>query len=144
MTTAPAQHISSVAAVERFISERGAALERQGTEPSVLRQVRGRIQAREANATVRTLTPLEAYLVNDIEFINAAHADPDIRGLARVWATRVDVPLRQWRKRLSERKPEEATRSWLSSKRLSSRSMTSVRPLGSHACFARASGGGPF
>ncbi len=61
--TAPAQHISSVAAVERFVSERGAALERQGTEPSALRQVRGRIQAREANATLGTLTPLEAYFV---------------------------------------------------------------------------------
>ena len=59
VTTAPAQHISSVAAVERFISERGAALERQGTEPSALRQVvRGRIQAREAKATLGTLHSL--------------------------------------------------------------------------------------
>ena len=49
-TTAPAQHVSSVAAVERFISEIGAALERRGTEPSALRRVRKRIQAREANA----------------------------------------------------------------------------------------------
>jgi len=32
-TTEPAQHVSSVA-VERFISEIGAALERRGTEPS--------------------------------------------------------------------------------------------------------------
>jgi len=56
MSTALAQHISSVAAVERFISERGAALERQGTESSGLRQqVRGCIQAREANATLGTL-----------------------------------------------------------------------------------------
>ena len=43
--TAPAQHVSSVAAVERFISEIGAALERRGTEPSALRRVRERIQA---------------------------------------------------------------------------------------------------
>jgi len=58
MSAALAQHISSVAAVERFISERGAALERQGTEPSARRKVRGRIQAREAIATLGTLTPL--------------------------------------------------------------------------------------
>ena len=57
VTTAPAQHISSVAAVERFISEKGAALERQGIEPSALWQVRGRIQAREANTTLGILTP---------------------------------------------------------------------------------------
>ena len=43
-TTAPAQHVTSVAAVERFISEIGAALERRGTEPSALRRVRERIQ----------------------------------------------------------------------------------------------------
>ena len=46
-TTAPAQHISSVAAVERFISEIGVALERRGTEQRALRRVRERIQARE-------------------------------------------------------------------------------------------------
>ena len=45
-TTAPAQHVSSVAAVERFISEIGAALERRDTEPSALRRVREHIQAR--------------------------------------------------------------------------------------------------
>jgi len=53
VTTAPAQHISSVAAVERFISERGAALE--GTEPSALRQVRAKrtsTGAWETNATL--------------------------------------------------------------------------------------------
>jgi len=54
-TTAPAQPISSVAAVERFISEKGAALERRGTEPSALRRVRDCIQAREANAAQETL-----------------------------------------------------------------------------------------
>ena len=100
VTTAPAQDISSIAAVERFISERGAALERQGTEPSALRQVRGRIQAREANATLGTLTPLEAYLVNDIELINAAHAHLDVRPGPEAQqhargATRVDAPLRR-------------------------------------------------
>jgi len=34
------------------------------------------IQAREANAVRETLTPLEACLVNEIELINTAHADP--------------------------------------------------------------------
>ena len=42
-TTAPAQHVSSEAAVERFMSEIAAALERWGTERSALRRVR-RIQ----------------------------------------------------------------------------------------------------
>ena len=36
VTTAPAQHVSSVVAVERFISEIGAALEQRGIEPSAL------------------------------------------------------------------------------------------------------------
>ena len=39
------------------------------------------IQAREANATLGALTPLESSLVSDIELINAAHADSDVRGL---------------------------------------------------------------
>ena len=69
-TTAPVQHVSSLAAVECFISEIGAALERRGTEPSALRRVRERIQAREANAAQGTLTPLEACLVSEIELIN--------------------------------------------------------------------------
>ena len=59
-TTAPAQHISSVAAVERSISEIGDALERRGAEPSALQMVRERIRAREVNATQGVLTPLEA------------------------------------------------------------------------------------
>ena len=37
VTTTPAQHVSSVAAVERFISEIGTALELRGTEPCALR-----------------------------------------------------------------------------------------------------------
>ena len=86
-TTAPAQHISSVAAVERSISGTGAALELRGVEPSALRRVRERIQAREANATLGALTPLESSLVSDIELINAAHADSDVRGL-RLSSTR--------------------------------------------------------
>ena len=40
----PVQHISSVAAVERSISEIGTALERRGAEPCALRRVRGRIR----------------------------------------------------------------------------------------------------
>ena len=38
-TTAPAQHISSEAAIERFIAETGARLELEGAEPSTLRRV---------------------------------------------------------------------------------------------------------
>ena len=68
-------------AVELFISEIGAALERRGTEPSTLRRVWGRIEGRGANAALRTLTPLEACLVSGIELINTAHADPEVRGL---------------------------------------------------------------
>ncbi len=52
-TTAPAQHISSVVAVERLISEIGAALEQRGAEPCALRRVRERIRAREINATLK-------------------------------------------------------------------------------------------
>ncbi len=48
-TTAPAQHISSAAAIERFIAETGARLELEGTEPSTLRRVRERVRARAAN-----------------------------------------------------------------------------------------------
>ncbi len=87
-TTAPAQHISSVAAVECSISETGAAQELRGVEPSALRRVRERLQAREANAA---LTPLESCLVSDIELINTAHADPDVRGL-RLSSTRGGEP----------------------------------------------------
>ena len=63
-TTAPAQHISSVAAVERSISEIGAALEWRGAEPSALRRVRERIQSREANTALGVLTPLDAGLMS--------------------------------------------------------------------------------
>jgi len=86
-TTASAQHISCVAAAERFISKIGAVLEWRGTEPSALRRLRERIQAREANITLETLTPLEACFVNKIELINTAHADPEVRGL-RISSTR--------------------------------------------------------
>ena len=86
-TTAPAQHISSVAAVERSISETGAAQELRGVEPSALRRVRERLQAREVNAALEALTPLGSSLVSDIELINTAHADPDVRGL-RLSSTR--------------------------------------------------------
>ena len=80
-TTAPAQHISSVAAVERSISETGAAQELRGVEPSALRRVRERLQAREGNAALGALTPLESSLVSDIELINTARVDPDVQGL---------------------------------------------------------------
>ncbi len=96
-TTAPAQHISSVAAVERSISETGAAQELRGVEPSALRRVRERLQAREANAALGALTPLESSLVSDIELINTAHADPDVRGL-RLSSTRGDDESRRSRR----------------------------------------------
>jgi len=73
--------------VRRSSASSAKGEQRWGTEPSALQQVRGRIQAREANATQGILTPLEAYLVNDIKLINAAYADPDVRGL-RVNITR--------------------------------------------------------
>ena len=41
----------------------------------------GRIEAREANAALGRLTPQEACLLREIELINAARADPDIRVL---------------------------------------------------------------
>jgi len=47
--------------------------------------VRERIQAREANAAQETLTPLEACLVNEIELIKTAHADPEVRGSEGSW-----------------------------------------------------------
>jgi len=80
-TTAPAQHISSEAAIERFIAETGARLELEGAEPSTLRRVRERIRARAANALAETLTPLELDLASDVRLINEAHADPAFREL---------------------------------------------------------------
>ena len=55
-TTAPAQHVSSVAAVERFIREIGAALERRGTEPSALRRVRGSAFKQEKPTPLKKLS----------------------------------------------------------------------------------------
>ena len=43
--------------------------------------VRERIQAREVNATLGVLTPLEADIMSELEVINRAHADPEVRGL---------------------------------------------------------------
>ena len=44
--------------------------------------MRERIRAREVNATLGVLTPLEAGLMSEIELINRAHAgDPEVRGL---------------------------------------------------------------
>ncbi len=105
-TTAPAQHISSVATVECSISKIGAALERRGTEPSALRMVRERIRAREVNATLGVLTPLEAGLMSEIELINGAHADPEVRGMRRSSTRGGDESrslLRRQRRRLGER-----------------------------------------
>ena len=47
-----------------------------------IRRVRERIRAREINATVG-LTPLEAGLMRELELINRAHADYEVRGLRR-------------------------------------------------------------
>ena len=49
-TTAPAQRISSVEAVERSISETRTMLELRGVDPSALRRVRERIQAQEGGS----------------------------------------------------------------------------------------------
>ena len=43
--------------------------------------MRERIQARETNAAQETLTPFEACVVNEVELINAAHTDPEVRGM---------------------------------------------------------------
>ena len=106
--------------------------------------MRGRIHAREANATLGTLTPLEAYLVNDIELINAAHADPDVRGV-RLSSTRGgDENRRSFAAMAEEAQRTEAGGSDAVVVVQQVALMSSVRPWGSHACFARASGGGPF
>ena len=80
-TTAPSQHVSSVAAIERFIAQIGADLETRDSEPSVIRRVRDRIQARGANAASDNLTPLETSLADDVNLINAALADPAFKEL---------------------------------------------------------------
>jgi len=75
------QHCSgllTVAGVERSISKMGAALEQRGTEPTAHRKVRGLIEARESNAAIGKLTPQEACLLREIEFINAARARPSL------------------------------------------------------------------
>ena len=89
--TAPAQYVCSVAAVERSVREMGAVLEQRGTEPSAHRRVRGRIEAREANAALVRLKQQEACLLREIMLINAARADPDVQveGLMKA-----DAPLR--------------------------------------------------
>ena len=81
VTTAPSQHVSSVAGIERFIAQTGAELELQGKEPSVLRRVRDRLQARGANAASGSLMPLEVGLAADVDLINAAHANPAFKEL---------------------------------------------------------------
>ena len=80
-TSAPAQHLSSVATVESFIVKTGAALAEQGLEPTALRCARDRILTRGANAAAGALTPLEAGIAADVILINAAHTDPAVRAL---------------------------------------------------------------
>jgi hypothetical protein len=80
-TTAPSQHVCSVAGIERFIAQIGTELELRGAEPNVLRRVRDRIQARGANAVSGNLTPLEASLAADVNLINSAHANPAFKEL---------------------------------------------------------------
>ena len=80
-TTAPAQRVSSVAGIERFIGQIGAELELRGEEPITLRRVRDRFQARGANAASGNLTPLEASLAADVNLINFAHANPAFKEL---------------------------------------------------------------
>ena len=68
-------HTQPVGVLAYIIRETGAVLELRGAEPSALRRVRERLQAREANATLGVLTRLESCLVSDIELINNSHAD---------------------------------------------------------------------
>jgi hypothetical protein len=70
-----------VAGIERFIGQIGAELELRGEEPSAIRRVRDRIQARGANAASGNLTPLEASLAADVNLINSAHANPAFKEL---------------------------------------------------------------
>ena len=81
VTTAPSQHVCSVAAIERFIAQTGTEQELRGVEPSVLRRVRDRIQARGANSASGHLTPLEAGLAGYVDLINSAHANPAFKEL---------------------------------------------------------------
>jgi hypothetical protein len=75
-TSAPAQHINSVATVETFIVKTGAALAEQGLEPTTLRRARDRILTRGANSAAGALTPLETAIAADVSLSNAAHTDP--------------------------------------------------------------------
>jgi len=83
-TTAPSQHVCSVAAIERFMIQTGSALELQGIEPTALRRVRGRLQSRGANAASGNLTPLEACLAAEVDLINSAHANPAFQELRQL------------------------------------------------------------
>ena len=74
-TSAPAQHLSSVATGEGFIVKTGAALAEHGMEPTALRCARDRILTRGANAAAGAHTPLETGIAADVSLINAAHTN---------------------------------------------------------------------
>ena len=81
--TTPAGHICAVGAVEKFLIDLGSSLKFQGVEPCVLGAIRQRLAQREHNQERGILTPLERELLADVERVNAAHADPAVRNLAR-------------------------------------------------------------
>jgi len=80
---AAAQHVSSEAAIERFIFDQGTLLRREGREPDVLRRICERISNRATNFDAQRLTPLESGLVRDVQLINEAAADPEVLELRR-------------------------------------------------------------
>ena len=80
-TPAPAQHVSSEAAIERFIAQLGSELADRGEEPAALRRIRDRIRDREPNSAAGSLSAWERGLLRDVELINDAHADPAVRQL---------------------------------------------------------------
>ena len=82
-TPAAAQHISSEAAIERFITDQGARLRREGREPDVLRRICERIDNRVANFDADRLSPLELDLIHDVQQINGAAADPEVLEVRR-------------------------------------------------------------
>jgi len=80
---------------------------------------------------VKGIRPPEACLVNEIELINTAHADPEVRA----GETRTDA-VQWWRQEeevLGRKLKEEARQSRQYSKCHSLRSTTSARPWGCHA-----------
>ena len=81
--------------------------------------------------------------MNEIEIINTAHTDPEVRSLRLSSKRGGDESPQWWRQEKLIGRKEEARQSRQYSKCHSLRSTTSARSWGSHACFATASGAGP-